>query len=77
MKYTVEEFTQEINEDEGKNYWENGPHGCDDDDCEGHFEDEDRLFAITNLFDRHAGDGTGYFSEARAKLLAHFMEAQP
>ncbi len=75
-KYEVEEWTGELNEDAQEHYWENCPHGCEDDDCEGHYEDKDRLFGITNLFDRTDGDGAGYFSERRAKLIATFMEAQ-
>ena len=73
-KYRVQELTSDINEDAEQHYWENCPHGCEDDMCEGHFEDADRLFMVHNLFDRHDGDGAGYFSEARAQLIAKFME---
>ena len=67
-KYTVEEWT---NEGAQEHYWENCP-----DECVGHYEDKDRLFSVTNIFDRHDGDGAGYFSKTRANLLAAFMEVQ-
>jgi len=73
--FTVEEMTLDIDPDAGHLYLEECPHGCADGACEGHLEDRDRLFAVTNLFDRHDGEGAGYFSEARAKLIAEFMEA--
>lgn len=73
-KYMVKEWTDELNEDAEEHYWEDCPHGCVDDECEGHYEDKDRLFSVTNIFDRHDGDGAGYFSEARAILLAAFLE---
>ena len=75
-EYKVEEWTQDINEDAKEHYWEGCPHGCADDECEGHFEDKDRMFSVTNLFDRNDGDGAGYFSEDRARLIAEFMSTQ-
>lgn len=75
-KYRVEEWTEEVNEDSKQHHWENCPHGCEDGDCEGHYEDADRLFGVTNIFDRTDGDGAGYFSEGRAKLLAAFLEEE-
>ncbi len=71
-KYKVEEWTEEMGAE--KEYYDaNCPHGCPEDDCEGHYEDKDRMFSVSNLFDRHDGDGAGYFSEQRARLIAIFM----
>ena len=72
-KYRVEEMTSEINDGAETYYDEQCPHGCEADECEGHFEDEDRLFMIHDLFDRLDGEGAGYFSEKRARLIADFM----
>lgn len=73
--YTVEEWTEKVNEGAQEYYRVSCPHGCEDGDCEGHYEDKDRLFSVTNLFDRHDDDGAGYFSESRARLIASLMEA--
>ena len=58
-RFRVEELTDEINQDAAVYYDKNCPHGCEEDGCEGHFADENRLFQITNLFDRDDGDGGG------------------
>ena len=75
--YQVEEFTTVVDDDAKQYYWESCPHGCADDECEGHCEDEDRIFMIHDLFDRHDGDGAGYFSKERAELIAAFMRGLP
>ncbi len=75
-KYIVEELDIECLDPDHVFYDHPCPHGCPQDDCEGHVDDKDRMYFINGLYDRHDGDEAGYFSKERVELIAAFMNAQ-
>ena len=65
-----DDITVEVLDDYKAFYWNGCPHGCAEDDCEGHFEE--RAFMIHGIGHvPNNGDEGWYFNEGDADFISH------